>query len=49
VVSVRLQAPAPPTVESRLHVRRHAPGASAAQASEQIFEDTGTIAFSHQP
>jgi hypothetical protein len=37
------------TVESRLHVRLQAPGTTAAQASKQMFEDTGTVSFSHQP
>jgi hypothetical protein len=35
-------------VESRLHVKLQAPGQTAAQASEQIFEDTGTVAFSRE-
>ena len=36
------------TIESRLHVKLQAPGQTAAQALEQIFEDTGTVAFSHE-
>lgn len=35
-------------IESRLHVKLQAPGQAAAQALEQIFEDTGTVAFSHE-
>jgi len=35
-------------IESRLHVKLQAPGQTAAQALEQIFEDTGTVAFSHE-
>ena len=35
-------------VESRLHVKLQAPGQSAGQAMEQIFEDTGTVAFSRE-
>jgi hypothetical protein len=34
--------------ESRLHVKLQAPGQSAAQATEQIFEDTGTVALSRE-
>ena len=33
-------------IESRLHVKLQAPGQTAAQATEQIFEDTGRVAFS---
>jgi hypothetical protein len=33
-------------IESRLHVKLQAPGQPAAQATEQIFEDTGRVAFS---
>jgi hypothetical protein len=35
-------------IESRLHVKLQAPGQSAAQATEQIFEDTGTFALSRE-
>lgn len=35
------------TIESRLHVKLQSPGQSVAQ--EQIFEDTGSAAFSRQP
>jgi hypothetical protein len=35
-------------VESRLHVKLQAPGQTAAQAIEQIFEDTGAVAFSRE-
>jgi hypothetical protein len=34
------------TIESRLHAKLQAPGQSPV---EQIFEDTGTVVFSHQP
>jgi hypothetical protein len=34
------------TIESRLHVKVHTPGMPT---TEQIFEDTGTVAFSRQP
>lgn len=36
------------TVESRLHVKLTAPGQTAAQAAEQLFEDTGAVAFSRE-
>ena len=35
------------TIESRMHVKLQSPGQSVAQ--EQIFEDTGSAAFSRQP
>lgn len=36
------------TIESRLHVKLTAPGQAAAQAAEQLFEDTGAVAFSRE-